>query len=149
MYCSTKITLSYIYILKPERFWYGISFQRNSHIWIFLAACWESAKLTRIKTDSLHSLFGSRRNLSMSFCDGANMSAYAWLQWVYLSIYLVHSGKIRIMRNCGIQPSSITFHWQTEIFLFLDITLSKITVSETIVKFQFLLFFHNLKSINI
>lgn len=31
----------------------------------------------------------------MSFCEGANMSAYAWLQWVYLSIDLVHSGESR------------------------------------------------------
>lgn len=96
-----------LYLKKKnsERSWNATSFQKSSHIWIFLAACWESAKLTRIKTDSLHSLFGSRGNLSMSFCEGANMSAYAWLQWVYLSIDLVHSGESRWCKNMA--------HYQT------------------------------------
>ena len=93
LFCKNNFVL--YFKKKPERSWNAISFQKSSHIWIFLAACWESAKLTRIKTDSLHSLFGSRGNLSMSFCEGANMSAYAWLQWVYLSIDLGHSEESR------------------------------------------------------
>lgn len=72
----------------------------------------------------------------MSFCEGANMSAYAWLQWVYLSIDLVHSGESRWCKNMAhYQTHSLSLTEMIEMYLFLWFTKWEMTALETAFKF--------------